>query len=539
MTACWDYIVVGAGSSGCVLAERLSVNKNKRVLVLEAGGENGFWNRMPKGVAKLVTDPDKIWLYKVTQPREKGGEASEFWLRGKGLGGSSSVNGMIWSRGEKADYDAWERDHGAIGWNGESMTDAFRELEDHPDGPTDMLGSGGPVHVDPAIYSYPLAETMIEAGETLGMKRVRELNAQPGPRVGLYSHNIAKGRRQSASVTFLEPARKRANVTVLTGAQATRIVFEGTRAIAVEARVNGEIRRFDCTGEVVVATGAIESPLLLQRSGIGPADVLRGAGVAVVAESPDVGRKLIEHLSLSIPYRLTGGKGTHRSFFGLGLVKVMAQYLLSGTGIMATGPFEVGAFCNVYNPDGRTDTQMYLGAYTFEIGDDNNPAPLDRIDRKPGITIYGQLLRLTSEGVLAITGPGLDDAPRIEPNFLTTEHDRQSAIALVRKMRDFADAEPLGPLLGEEVMPGRQVSSDEDILAFFRRYSTCGLHGIGSCRMGGDAASVVDPRLKVRGVDNVRVVDCSVVPGHITGNTNAPAMALGLRAAAMMIEDAR
>ncbi|HEX2795229.1 MAG TPA: GMC family oxidoreductase N-terminal domain-containing protein [Croceicoccus sp.] len=538
MRRSWDYIIIGAGSSGCVLAERLSADGDKTVLVLEAGGENSFWNQIPKGVAKLVTNPGKVWLYQVTQPREEGGEAKEFWMRGKGLGGSSSVNGMIWSRGEKADYDAWERDFGSTGWNGESMTAAFRELEDHPDGPTEMLGSGGPVHVDPAIFSYPLADTMIQAGEALGLKRVRELNAQPGPRVGLYTHNIADGKRQSASVTFLAPARKRANVTVVTGAMAERIVFDGRRAVAVEARVGGKTERFDCTGEVIAATGAIESPLLLQRSGIGPMDVLDRAGVPVVAESPDVGRKLIEHLSLSIPYRLLDGEGTHKSFYGVGLAKAMAEYLLTHKGIMATGPFEVGAFCNVHNPDGRTDAQLYLGAYTFEIGDDNNPTPLDRIDRNPGITIYGQLLRLTSKGVLEIGGPGIDDAPVIEPNFLTTENDRQSAVKLVRKMREFVDAAPLGPMLGEEVMPGRKVESDEDILAFFRKYSTCGLHGTGSCRMGGDESSVVDPQLKVRGVDNVRVVDCSVMPGHVTGNTNAPAMALALRAAEIIRHDA-
>lgn len=534
----WDYIIVGAGSSGCVVAERLSADGDKQVLVLEAGGENSFWNEIPKGVAKLVTNPDKIWLYKVTQPREEGGEAKEIWMRGKGVGGSSSVNGMIWSRGEKADYDAWERDHGAAGWNGESMTAAFRELEDHPDGPTDMLGSGGPVHVDPAIFSYPLADTMIEAGETLGLKRVRELNAQPGPRVGLYTHNVADGKRQSASVTFLAPARKRANVTVVTGAIAERIVFDGKRAVAVEARVKGKTERYACSGEVIVSSGAIESPLFLQRSGVGPKDVLGRAGVPVVAESPDLGRKLIEHLSLSMPYRLTGAEGTHKSFYGVGLAKVMAQYLLTHKGIMATGPFEVGAFCNVHNPDGRTDTQLYLGAYTFEIGDDNNPTPLDRISHEPGLTIYGQLLRLTSEGVLEISGPGIDDAPVIEPNFLSTEHDRQSAVKLVQKMRDYVDAIPLGPLVGEEMMPGRAVTGDEEVLEFFRRYATCGLHGIGSCRMGGDEGSVVDPRLKLRGVDNVRVVDCSVIPGHITGNTNAPAMALGLRAAEIIRQDA-
>ena len=344
----WDYIVVGAGSSGCVMAERLSASGRHRVLVLEAGGESGFWNRVPKGVAKLVTNPEKIWAYKVTQPRIPEGEASEFWIRGKGVGGSSSVNGMIWSRGEDEDYDAWERDHGATGWNAAAMLGAFKRLEDHADGPTERLGSGGRVHVEPEIFTYPLAEDMIAAGESLQLSRVRELTARPGARVGYYSHNIRKGKRESAAQTFLRPARKRDNVTVVTGARAQRITFDGRRANGIEVAVDGELRHFACAGEVIVCTGAIESPLLLQRSGIGDATLLQERGVAPLVDNPHVGQHLNEHLSLSMPYRLDRGKGTNRHFYGTGAALAMARYLLTGGGIMATGPFEVGAFLNVH-----------------------------------------------------------------------------------------------------------------------------------------------------------------------------------------------
>lgn len=533
----YDYIVVGAGSSGCVVAERLSANPSLRVLLLEAGGENGFWNRLPKGVARLVTDPRKVWLYNVAQPREEGAKGGEFWIRGKGLGGSSSVNGMIWSRGEPADYDAWETEKGATGWNASTLIAAFKQLEDHADGASELRGAGGPVHVDPAIYTYPLAERMIEAGENLGLKRVRDLNGETGPRVGLYSHNIRRGKRQSAAVTFLEPARRRNNLDVVTGAMIERIVFEDRRAVAVMAVMDGETRRFDVRGEVIVSAGTLESPLLLQRSGIGDAAHLRAAGVDVVAHSPHVGEKMLEHLSLSIPYRLAKGKGSHKSFYGLGLGRAMARYLLTGTGIMATGPFEVGAFCNVHHPDGRTDAQLYLGGYTFAVGDENNPVPLDQIDRRPGITIYGQLLRLTSEGSIRITGSTSAAEPAIEPNFLTTEFDRASAVALVRKMRAYMDAEPIGSMRGQEVLPGREIESEDDLLQSFRRYAQCGLHAIGTCRMGSDSEAVTDPRLRVNGVSGVRVVDCSVIPGHVTGNTNAPAMAIGLVASRMILED--
>ncbi len=530
----WDYIVVGAGSSGCVVAEKLSADPRNRVLVLEAGGESGFWNRVPKGVAKLVTNPDRIWAYPVAQPREENGPANEVWIRGKGVGGSSSVNGMIWSRGEREDYDAWERDHGAAGWNGDSMTEAFLRLEDHPYGPSPMLGSGGPVHVEPEIYTYPLADEMIAAGEALQLKRVRELNEQPGPRVGYYSHNIRRGKRESAARTFLDPARRRPNVRVVTGARAERITFDGKRATGIDVLVDGEMTHFACSGEIVVSAGAIESPLLLQRSGIGDAAWLRGKGVDPLIDNAHVGAHLNEHLSLSMPYRLKSGKGTNRQFYGAGAALAMARYMLTGGGIMATGPFEVGAFLNVAHPDGRVDAQFYLGAYTFEVGDENNPVPLDKIDRQPGITIYASLLRLSSEGSIRIGGADLSDAPDIQPNFLSTEHDRASAVALVRRMRAFMDAPPLGARVGDELLPGRDVDGDEAILAFFRRYSTCGLHGIGTCRMGSGDNSVVDAQLRVRGVTGVRVADCSVIPGHVTGNTNAPAMAIGLRCADMM-----
>ncbi|MDZ3830878.1 MAG: GMC family oxidoreductase N-terminal domain-containing protein [Sphingopyxis sp.] len=539
MSANWDYIIVGAGSAGCVVAEQLSAAPGIRVLLLEAGGPNDSrWVAIPKGVAKLVTNPDHIWAYGVSQPRGDGAAVGEVWIRGKGLGGSSAVNGMIWSRGEPADYDEWER-LGCTGWNGEAMTDAFRRLEDHGLGASSLRGAGGPVGIAPKIFTYPLAETMVQAGIEMGLQPVDDLNAATSDRVGFYAHNIRRGRRESAATTFLARAARRPNLRVVTGALAERLIVEGGRVIGIEARVAGRPQRFNCSGEVILSGGALESPLLLQRSGIGAAEVLRTAGVDPIVDVPDVGGRLREHLGFSMPHRLSRDVGSNRSFFGIGLMRAMAQYMLTRGGIMATGPFEVGAFLNLTSGDLRPDIQLYLGGYTFALGDDKHPVPLSSIDRQPGITIYGQLLRLTSEGSIHITGPGSDAAPDIRPNWLSTEADERTAIAAVHAMRRYMAQPALAGLIERELLPGATVQGDAEILAAFRRLATCGLHAVGTCRMGSDNRAVTDARLRVNGIGGLRVVDCSVIPSPVTGNTNAPAMALALRAAGLIREDRR
>src|SRR5688572_9367714 len=258
---------------------------------------------------------------------------------------------MIWSRGEPADYDEWEK-LDCTGWNGEAMTEAFRALEAHGLGASAMRGIGGPVAVAPKLHSYPLAETMVRAGVEMGLRPVDDLNAATGDRVGFYAHNVRRGRRESAATTFLARARKRPNLRIVTHALAERVIVESGRAIGAEATLAGRLQRFACDGEVIVSCGTLESPLLLQRSGIGPGDELRAAGVEPLVEAPDVGRRLREHLGFSMPHRLSRDVGTSRSFYGVGLARAMARYLLTRGGIMATGPFEVGAFLNLTSRDG-------------------------------------------------------------------------------------------------------------------------------------------------------------------------------------------
>ncbi|MFA7585985.1 MAG: GMC family oxidoreductase N-terminal domain-containing protein [Novosphingobium sp.] len=534
----YDYIIVGAGSAGCVLAHRLSADPATRVLVLEAGGsDKHYLVSMPKGIAKLATDPRFTWQYAVEQPRMEGMPANEVWIRGKGLGGSSSINGMIYVRGQPEDYEQWGR-LGATGWDWPTMKAAFRAIEDYDLGEDGLTGRGGPLHVSTGTYRYPVADALVAAGEQMGLHRKDGLNREDQEGVGYLSHNIKRGKRQSAATVFLRPAMKRGNVDVVSGAHAERILFEDRKAVGVRVRIDGRSVDYRTRGEVIVSCGAIESPRLLQLSGIGPAARLQGLGIAPVVDSPDVGEKFLEHLAFALPFRMEGKGSINSQFYGLGLVKALARYYLFRDGPMATGPFEVGVFARTRPAAPRPNLQIYLSAFTFARGDDNHPMP-SAIEHKPGVTAMCQLMSLTSRGSIRIRSADPADPLQITPNWLSTPEDQRDAIDSVRYMRRYMAQPALAPYRLTEMIPGTDCESDEDILTTYRKLASCGLHGVGTCRMGSDPQAVVDPRARVNGVDGLRVVDCSIMPSLVSGNTNGPTMAMAWHAAGLILEDAR
>lgn len=529
----FDTIIVGAGSAGCVLANRLSEDPGHRVLVLEVGPSDLHpLIRMPRGWVKLTRHPKRSWNFPVEQ--EEGRPEAETWARGRGLGGSSSINGMLYCRGAPEDYDGWA-DFGVKGWSWTEMMPVFHKIENHQLGGNTIRGGNGPLQVSVRPLADPLGQAFLDAGASLGLDHLDDLNGIRRDGVGTYAHTVDhKGRRMSAARAFLRPAMRRKNLVVLTGAQVRRILFEGRRAVGVEYVAGDRQRTARAESEVIVACGAIQSPQLLQVSGIGRPDVLLSAGVDTIADLPGVGRNLAEHLVVALPYRLAGMHGHNPRLSGLRLIGEVIRYYLAGTGLMSFGASEMGGFVRSSPDVAFPDLQLSLSPYTFARGLLQGRLNLED---KPGITIIGYALRPESRGEITIRTAEMRDKPSIRANWLATENDRRTAVAMMRIMRDFVAQPALRHFVKEELWPGKAIQTDDELLAAFRSTFVSGLHAVGTCRMGTDANAVVDERLRARGVEGLRVVDASVIPAPISGNTNGPVMALAWRAADLILEE--
>lgn len=518
----YDHIIVGAGSSGCVLAERLTANGRARVLLIESGpADRSPYVGLPRGFPKLLSNPRLVHMY-VAKPTG-GANAPEYWLRGRMLGGSSSVNGMVYVRGQPADYDEWEA-QGCAGWGWNDLKRCFVAIERHELGPGEDRGGAGPLRVTVHPAGDPLCDAMIEAGHQMGLPKTDDINSLKSSGIGYQARTIWRGRRQSAARAFLKPALGRPNLHVMSECDVTELLFEGSRCTGVRAGARSGVVELHAR-ETILCAGAIASPLLLQRSGIGRAGVLKAAGIEVRLDSPDVGHNMREHRLLRTQFRLRRGS-QNGAFRGLGLVGSALRYALLRSGPLSSAAFEVGGFVRTEPGEGRPDAQLGMGPFSL----DTSRLGFN-MEAEHGAMCGGYVMRPESRGTVLPGGPALSDMPLIDPNYLATDYDRRVSVALFRYMRALFAQPALAPYVVGETMPGPSVHDDSEIVDAFHRSGASGFHAAGTCRMGADDASVVDPSLRVRGISGLRVADISVMPSLVSGNTNAPAMAMAWRAA--------
>ena len=535
----YDFIVVGAGSAGSVLAERLSASGRHSVLVLEAGGsDRRFYVQMPLGYGKCFFDPAVNWNYKAEPDPGLDGNA-DHWPRGRILGGSSSINAMVWIRGAREDFDEW-RDAGNPGWGYDDVLPVFKAIEDNQSGADEWRATGGPLHVaDMTAGVHPLTHRYLKAAQQAGLPLNPDFNGATQEGVGIYQISAKGGCRMSAARAFLRPAMKRANVRVETGALATRLVFEGSRAVGVEYERGGRTHVTRAGREVIVSGGSVNSPQLLQLSGVGPGALLQRLGMEVVHANANVGANLQDHVGINYTFRARVPTLNQILRPWWGKLAVGTRYLLMRSGPLSLSMNNAGGFFRTDPSRPRPNMQLYFQAFSTVIPKAGE-RPILSPDPWPGFSIGLSNARPSSRGEIMIRSADPHEHPRIVANAYSTEADVAEMLAAVKFVRTIAAQPAIAEVIEEEVLPGACVRSDADLTLDFRRRSGTVYHPVSTCRLGPDAASsVVDPRLRVHGLAGLRVIDASVFPGNITGNTNAASIMTGWKGADMVLEDNR
>ncbi len=527
----FDYIIVGAGSAGCVLANRLSAGGRYSVLLLEAGPrDTNPWIHIPLGYGKLFATPAVNWMYQ-SEPEPNLNGRRVFTPRGKVLGGSSSINGLVHVRGQPEDFDEWAR-LGNSGWSFADLLPYFRKSEDYQHGADEFHGSGGPLAVSDLPDRHPLCDAFIEAGRSTGVPCNDDFNGRTQEGYGYFHSSARKGRRVSCAVAYLRPAENRSNLRVITEARASRVLFDGVRATGVEFRHNGGLVSASASREVLLCGGSFNSPQLLQLSGVGPQALLSSHGIPMVLDAPGVGEGLQDHF-----YVRTVWKCAQRVTFNddmatlWGKAWVGLRYLLAKRGPLTVSAGYAGAFLKSRPDVERPDVQLYLINFsTDKMGTTLHPFS--------GFTVSMSPLRPESRGHVRIRSADPLEAPAIQYRYLDTDEDRRVVVDSLKTIRRLMGTTPMQPFVAAEHAPGNRVNSDEDWLGYAREVGGTVYHPTSTCRMGQDPMAVVDERLRVRGLSGLRVVDASIMPNVVSGNTNAATVMVAEKGADLILEDA-